>query len=84
MSPLAVALIGVTVAFVAFWFTAGTTSSGTKWGVRIGSLILAYAMSALLSSDSARAAAAGQLLVYLGIPAVVIYLVGRAIVGRRR
>lgn len=84
MSPLAVAVVGVMVAFVAFWLTAGMASSGTKWGVRIASLVLAYALSAVLSSDAAGAAAAGQHLVYLAIPAVVIYLVGRAIVGRRR
>ena len=86
MPPLLVALVVVFALVAVFWTTRDASTTGRKWALRIAGIVACYVLAGLLSGDPQAAAKSGELTVYLGIPAIVLYMIAssRAKAGARR
>jgi hypothetical protein len=74
MPPFLVALIEVTALFALFWGTRTTEGAGRKWFLRIAGFVVMYLLAAVLIGDPEAGVKSGEYMVYLGIPAILIYM----------
>ena len=83
MPPVLIALVEVVLIFVVFWMTRSIRSGGRKWGLRIAAVVVLIVLSGAFAPDSRGAAVAGEYSVYLGVVAVVVYLIANRITPSR-
>jgi hypothetical protein len=74
MPPALIALVEVVVLCAAFWMTRNEAGTGRKWLLRIAAVVVVVLGGGALAPDPRASAVVGQYLVYLGVPAIVIYL----------
>jgi hypothetical protein len=75
MPPALIALVEVTALCAAFWMTRNEAGTGRKWLLRIAAVVVVFLGGAALTADPRASAEVGQFVVYLGVPAIIIYLV---------
>ena len=83
MPPILIALLEVIVLFAVFWSTRAYESAGKKWFSRIAGFVVLWLLAAVFAADAQVAAKAGEYFVYLGIPAIVVYLIASRRSGGR-
>ena len=77
MPPVLIAFLEVAALFAVFWTTRAAPTAGRKWFLRIAGFVVLYLLAAVLAGDAQVAAKPGEYAVYLGIPAIVIYLIAQ-------
>jgi hypothetical protein len=82
MPPILIALVEVTALCAAFWTTRNEARSGRKWLLRIAAVVVIFLGGAALAADPRASALVGQYTVYLGVPAIIIYLMAAKRAGR--
>lgn len=75
MTALPLALISVIFLCVIFWTTRTTRQKVKKWTIRGIGMLLVPVLASILASEPAEAGVAGTYLGYLGVPAMILYLI---------